>query len=332
MRPTMPKLLRASSVVVASALLAVGAAAPAHADPRTIYDTGLNLADPGFIATDAGVTIHGTGPGFPASSASSYNGTYAPIPAEPSMTDLPDWIGEAPTMGKRLWAPSVITVGTTYVMYYTAWHDKQNRNCIGVATSSAVRGPFVADGGPLCAPDDAGDGAEAIDPSAYVSAEGNCYMVFKTSLGNRSNFKIWAKPTGEDCVTRGFDAKVKLARKSKIEAPFVLNPRAVDGGVYLFVSRQDYTGCGYNVEVWRADSLWEGTFAKKDKKVLMDQSSSGMCGPGGATLTETPSGTRIAFHAWDTANPATDDMPTTNTRSTYTAQVLWDKKGRPHVM
>lgn len=332
MRPMMPRLLRASSVMAAFALMAMGTALPAHADPRTVYNTGLNLADPGFIHSDEGVTIHGTGSGFPAATASSYNDSYAPIPAEPSMTELPDWIGEAPTLGRRLWAPSVIKVGATYVMYYTAWHGKQDRNCIGIATSFTVRGQFVAKGGPLCAPAAAGLGAEAIDPSAYMSAEDNCYMIFKTSLGNKSNFKIWAKPMGKDCVTRGADAKVKLARKSKIEAPFVLNPKAVDGGVYLFVSRHDFTGCGYNIEVWRADSLWHGTFTSKNKRVLMDQSSSGMCGPGGATPIETPDGTRIAFHAWDTANPATDVMPTTKIRSTYTAQILWDKKGRPHIM
>lgn len=325
------RLRRAASAILASGLLLVGAAVPAHAAPKSIHDTGLNLADPGFIFTGGGVTIHGTGAGFPASSALSWNATFSPKPAEPSMRVLPDWVGEAPSMGRRLWAPSVIQVGGTYVMYYTAWHAKQERNCLGIATSTDVMGQFVAEGGPLCAPSSAGSGAEAIDPSAYVSAEGNCYMVFKTSQGNTRNFKIWAKPMGKDCVTRGSAAKVKLQHRGRMEAPFVLNPVAVQGGVYLFVSRKDYVGCGYNIEVWRADSLWDGEFLPKNKKVLLDQESSGLCGPGGATPIETPAGTRIAFHAWDTANPATDVLPTTDVRSTYTAAITWDKKGRPRI-
>jgi len=323
--------MRAACATFASMLIVVGAALPAQAAPSTIHDTGLDLADPGFIQTDEGVTIHGTGFGFPASTAPFYNGTYAPIPPEPSMTELPDWVGVAPTLGRRLWAPSVIQVGSTYVMYYTAWHARQKRNCLGIATSSSVREGFEASGGPICAPQAAGEDAEAIDPSAYLSAEDNCYMVFKTSQGNTKNFKIWAKPMGKDCITRGFSPKVKLQHKGRMEAPFVLNPREVDGGVYLFVSRKDYVGCDYNIEVWRADSLWEGTFLPQDKKVLLDQESSGLCGPGGATPIDTPFGTRIAFHAWDTANPATDVLPTTKVRSTYTAQIVWDKKGRPRI-
>lgn len=306
---------------------------PPPAVPQ-VTDTTLNLADPGFIATDAGVTIYGTGRvkgekgAFPASSAAFFNDTYSP--QHNSLSELPGWIGVAPSMGRRLWAPSVQEVNGTYVMYYTAWHQARGRNCIGVATSQYASSSFMPQGPPICAPIERdGKAPEAIDPSAYISAEGNCYMVFKSSMHNKRRFKIWAKPMGTDCTTRGSRPKLILWQKHRIEAPFVLNPAAVEGGVYLFVSRHRYKTCAYDIQVFRADSLWEGNFSRSNSKVLFNQEMSGLCGPGGATPVDTPSGTRIAFHAWDTANPGADEFPTTEVRSTYTARIEWDNDGWP---
>ncbi|MFC7487540.1 family 43 glycosylhydrolase [Knoellia sp. CPCC 206453] len=336
--------MRAACATFASMLIAVGVALPAQAEDPRFHDTGLTFADPGFIETPEGVTIHGTGGvelddgtvgAFPAATALSYDGTYSLQPPGASLPVLPDWVGLAPTMGRRLWAPSVIEVNGTYVMYYTAWNGDKKRNCIGIATASLVDGPFVEEGEPLCAPSGAGTKAEAIDPSAYISVEGRCYMLFKTSQNkNRENFKIWAQKMSTNCVTPQEESpRVKVKSKNRIEAPFILNPSEVGGSVYMFVSRKNFATCDYNIEVWRADEMWDGDFTKE--RVLLNQENSGLCGPGGATVIDSKEeGTRIAFHSWDVpdpSNPATVLDPATTPRKTWTAKISWDKKGRPRI-
>lgn len=320
----MKPVLRAVVALAAVAFLTVTTTLTASARPTTINDTGRNFADPGLVWTGSVYALYGTGAGFPAASAEGYTDTFRAQGDSLPVASLPGWVGIAPGWGgRRLWAPSVVKVGSEYVMYYTAWHGAQGRNCIGVATSATAFGRFTPRGTAFCAPAGAGSGAEAIDPSAYVSAEGNCYMMFKTSIANARAWKIWAKPMGRNCRTFGATAKVKINAASRMEAPSVVRH---GGHVWLFVSRNDYKSCAYNVQVWRADSLWAGTFRAANSRVILNQGNTGKCGPGGATVINLPGGgTRIAFHAWDRGTPSSD------VRSAYMAIVRWRSTGWPYV-
>ncbi len=329
-----PRALRLSARVVAGLAVGlvflVGVASPASAAPRSVHLTNVNYADPGLVWTSHGYyALYGTGPGFKVATSTSINGHFQPAGDSLRVSDLPSWVGVNPSWGgRRLWAPSVTRVGSTYVMYYTAWNGSRGRQCIGIATSTNPLGYFRPVGTPICAPSGEPAAAEAIDPSAYVAKDGACYMVFKTSVTNTSRWKIWAKPMGKNCRTFGGTAKVKINGTYGVEAPSVVRH---GGHVWLFVSRHDYSTCGYNVQVWRTSTLWTGTFSSGSTRALLNQRTTGRCGPGGATVVQGPSGTRIAFHAWDTAHPATDARPTTSTRSTYTAIIDWGSDGWPHV-
>lgn len=122
-----------------------------------------------------------------------------------SMVTLPAWVSSQTTdgNGSNLWAPDVFWNGSKYVMYFTGHAainlaNTKDHNCIGVATASTPKGPFVPVKVPLwCDPQQGtaqqgypGKWYEAIDPTAFQSKYGNRYMVYKASLGNRLGWTI----------------------------------------------------------------------------------------------------------------------------------------------
>ena len=53
---------------------------------------------------------------------------------------FPSW---GDSTGGYTWAPAVIKIGGTFVMYYTPRDTSLNTQCVGVATSSVASGPLV---------------------------------------------------------------------------------------------------------------------------------------------------------------------------------------------
>ena len=80
-----------------------------------------------------------------------------------ALPDKPDWAKTT----QDFWAPSVITDGTTYFMYYSATpdvcHHHERGHALAVATSTSPAGPFTDMGMPLLL----GAGFEYIDPHAF---------------------------------------------------------------------------------------------------------------------------------------------------------------------
>jgi hypothetical protein len=58
---------------------------------------------------------------------------------------------------------------------------------------------------------------------------------------------------------------------------------------------------------------------------LLSHANTGLCGPGGASLTWTGSTYYIAYHAWENGTPKS------SIRSTYVAQLGWHANGDPYV-
>ena len=62
-----------------------------------------------------------------------------------AMPVLPAWAKAGWT-----WAPEVVRIGEGYVLYFTARERASDRQCVGVATATDPRGPFVGqDSGPI---------------------------------------------------------------------------------------------------------------------------------------------------------------------------------------
>jgi arabinan endo-1,5-alpha-L-arabinosidase len=76
------------------------------------------------------------------------------------------------------WAPSVISDGSTYFMYYSATpdlcHHHQSGHALAVATSKSPAGPFVDMGEPLLL----GLGFEYIDPMAFDDPETGKHLLY----------------------------------------------------------------------------------------------------------------------------------------------------------
>lgn len=87
---------------------------------------------------------------------------------------LPSGPGAWAEPGGAIWAPGVVRYGGRYIMFYTASRKGSGQKCIGRATSSTARGPFVNRGEWACPP----RGRWAIDPNPFV-AGGELYVSYR---------------------------------------------------------------------------------------------------------------------------------------------------------
>ena len=329
-----PRLLAVLSALVTAVLLSASAlVAPAGA--ASIGHSRLvvhgNFPDPGFAHFGKYYYLYATGTGFPVRRATSPTGPYRSIGN--TMAHVPSWVGTSST-GRHLWAPDVHAVrysnGTThYVMYFTGYRKGWGSNCVGVAVSGYPDHGFAAYGSPICA---LHSDHEAIDPSAYRQANGSRWIVFKTNIGNRSDFRIQAvqmeSAYGGIRPVAGTRRTLVSSPTAKMEAPTLISH---GGRVWLFLARGDYSvhssdpaKCSYSTDVWSAATL-TSPFARV--RTVLSSASTGLCGPGGATVIQDGSTTRIAFHSWASKKVGTK---TTWFREAWVGQLRWTKAG-PHL-
>jgi hypothetical protein len=239
-----------------------------------------------------------------------------------SSTDLTHWtaVGDAlpslPTWATtdETWAPSVLQVGATFVLYYSvrvAGPGGGGAECISVATATQPQGPFTdSSTGPVeCQPTLGG----SIDPSIFVDATGTPYLVWKSNGGGGAS-AIWSQqldPTGTAFAPATQPVQLLVPDQSweggVIEAPDLV---AVGGRYYLFYSGNLWKTASYGVGVATCAGPL-GPCTKAPGPILA--SDSGMKGPGGASVFADASGTLwIAFHAW-----APDAVGYPNSRSLY---------------
>jgi hypothetical protein len=278
-----------------------------------------NFADPGFAKFGSTYYLYRTGRGFAASHSSRPGGGYT-TPAN-SMPNVPSWVGAAPDGTLRLWAPHVFrvtdSVGALYVMYFTGYKKSFGANCVGIAYSRYPDRYFVATSTTICA---GSNYYEAIDPSAYQAADGKRYLVYKTSHKNISGtIRAIEMDTATGRVPVGA-SRVKISTGTQMEAPSVIRH---GGKVWMFTSRASWANCSYYTDVWRADTFWGGSFSRV--RTIMTSASTGLCGPGGATVLQDGTTTRIAFHAWKGGTASS------GVRQTWVGILKWNSSGNPYL-
>lgn len=325
--PVTRRVVGLAASALALALLgtapAAVAATPGHAKAVTSGD----FADPGFAKFGSYYYLYKTGPQFGVRTSASPASGYGPAAA--SMPGKPAWVAGSP----KMWAPDVFASSSggrpLFVMYFTAVKAGTSTHCIGVATSRTPDRNFVGQSKPLlCA---ATKGWETIDPSAYQAADGKRYLLYKLDYRNEENpnrkvnFEIRAvemNPTGTGRTTTA--TRRKIGAHLRMEAPSAISH---GGKVWLFTSRGNYADCSYSTEVWVADTLWNGHFTRV--RTLMNRKSTGLCGPGGATVLKDGATTRIAFHAYVDKNK--NGVKDNNTRRTWVGVVKWNSAGKPYL-
>ena len=209
-----------------------------------------------------------------------------------ALPDLPAW-----SEPHHVWAPSVTSVGETFVLHYATRHAASGRQCISVAVADDPAGPFVDESdGPLVCPLDQGG---AIDPS--VVADGDDLWLLWKSDGNCCGLPtvIFAQPLGADGTTLD-GAATELIRNDRswerdvVEAPSMIE---VDGRWHLFYSANRWDTTAYAVGHAVCESVI-GPCVKDAEPWLT--STAATSGPGGLEVIELPDLPRdvVVYHGW----------------------------------
>ena len=223
-----------------------------------------------------------------------------------SSTDLAHWTpagdalgGEPPWAGPGgVWAPSVVDINGTFVMYYSTVVANTGVQCISVATSASPTGPFVdASTAPLMCQLDLGG---SIDPSVFLDPVSGLYLYWK-SEGNAGHAPIiWGQqldatgthPTGIGPIplfapSQGWEHGI-------VEAPDMIS---LAGQRYLFYSGSDWQGASYAVGVTACAGPLGPCVKPLPGPILSSQTH--IAGPGGESVfTDAVGHPFVAFAAW----------------------------------
>lgn len=242
-----------------------------------------------------------------------------------AMPALPAW---ARLGGSLVWAPEVIQIEQTFLLYYTARDKQSDRQCIGVATSTSPEGKFrdTRDTALVC---QAGEGG-SIDPSPFQEGE--------------KHYLYW-KNDGNCCGKRTYIYVQELAPDglSLVGEPVQLlqNDTAWEGGVieaptmwkhagryYLFFSANDYASLKYAVGYATCESPSGPCQDSPDNPILETSlERPPVIGPGHQTIVELGGETWILYHAWEVSSAGVK----TNRRFMWLDRLVWEA-GVPDVL
>lgn len=245
-----------------------------------------------------------------------------------AMPVLPAWAKPGWT-----WAPEVVRVGEGYVLYFTARERASDRQCVGVATASDPRGPFVGqDSGPLvCQREEGG----TIDPSAYQDSDGQRYLYFKSDGNNPRVLRpsrIFAQKLSPDGLRIEGEAKALLVNDKHWEWRVVESPTMVRnpaGSYTLFYSanhfgwESDQRLSNYAMGFARCASAMGPCVKEASNPILYSYNTvreGCLSGPGHQTVFEHAGRKFLVFHAWS-ATPAC--QPAGKGRYLYIAPLGW---------
>jgi len=238
---------------------------------------------------------------------------------------LPSWAAPG---GSYVWAPAVIQLGNTYVMYYTARDAQSNKQCVGVATSVEPGGKFRdrSSHALVCQVDQGG----TIDPSPLLDG-GKLYLYFKNDgncCGLTTHLYVQQlTPDGLNSLGRATSLVSNDAawEGNVVEAPDMFKH---DGKYYLFFSANDYAGVHYAVGYATCQTAIGPCQKAPDNPILSSQVSKPpfVIGPGGESVIQLGNQTWVFYHAWS-VNP---DGSQGDSRYMYLDRITWQNDG-PHV-
>jgi hypothetical protein len=196
------------------------------------------------------------------------------------------------------WAPSVLHLGGTYILYYSAVATGTGDQCISAATSATPQGPFLdSSTAPVVCQTALGG---SIDPSPYVDSSGTPYLTWKSQGTGSQPPTIWAQALATDGTTVATGAPTQLLQPDAawqggvVEGPDMVD---LDGQYELFFSGNDWTTASYGVGVAACVGPLGPCPVSAAPPILASQPS--FSGPGGETVFTDAQGTMwMAFHAW----------------------------------
>ena len=278
--------------------------ASAQSDPWAEPVARFDFPDPDLVIDGSGTWFaFATGGGW-FTSGPSIN-----IPLATSDDRGATWtlVGEAlPEVGTwashfLTWAPALINVDGSWVMYYAAPDAATGLHCIGRATSATLFGPFVdAHPAPIvCQPELGG----SIDPEPFRDAGGALRLMWKND-GNAiaaASF-IWTQPLTADGMGLAGSPTRLLGVTLSWEEPIIEHPSAIvadDALWVLYSAGRGYWDSRYSTGVARCE-LPVGPCSRAPTPLIEAESSNDLIGPGGAHAASEPTGSRwMLHHGWN---------------------------------
>jgi hypothetical protein len=209
-----------------------------------------------------------------------------------ALPTLPAWAAPNAT-----WAPAVLARTGFYVLYYAAPDNAAGQRCIAAAVALAPQGPFVdSSPNPIVCRTDVGG---AIDPSPFVDAGGNAWLLWRTEGRDAQPGAIWSAPLAADGRSLAGDPTPLLHADQRWEQGVVEAPALVPmaGGFALFYSGNDWNSRHYSIGFARCASPTGPCTKPVGHPVLASHDA--VAGPGGAEFFTDPSGAQwMAYHAF----------------------------------
>jgi hypothetical protein len=208
---------------------------------------------------------------------------------------LPEWAAPGGT-----WAPSVLQIGGTYLLYYSAVvaGPGGGEECISVASATRPQGPFTDNStSPLECQSTMGG---SIDPSPFVSTNGVPYLQWKSNGGSGQPAALWSEQLTTSGTGFGGSGPTELLaaglpwESGVIEAPDLVFSA---GHYYLFYSGNNWNSANYAVGVATCSGPLGPCVRISSAPMLA--SSASVAGPGGESVFTDSSGALwMAFDAW----------------------------------
>jgi beta-xylosidase len=204
------------------------------------------------------------------------------------------------------WAPTVVSLGNRWLLYFTGPDRASGRQCIGVASAARLEGPYEPEAAPIACQSGLGG---SIDPDVYFDDRGS-WLLWKSN-GNCCGAPswIWSQRLSADGLhvegeasrlltdDQAWERTPSTSERSTVEGPFMIS---AGGLLYLFYSANGYATADYGVG-YAICSSPTGPCTKPRSTPLL-ASVGPVAGPGGASVFEDEAGDRwLAYHAWDTS-------------------------------
>lgn len=260
-----------------------------------------DLPDPAIVWTGSAWYVFGTNTvrgsrGFNVPAVSSFDLVHFSPPFD-AMPTLGSW-----AVAGFTWAPAPVLIGSTWVLYYTAHDRTSDRQCIGSATSSTVTGPYVDDAASALVCQGAHGGS--IDPSSFVSTDGQRWLVWKSddnAIGESS--ALWSAKLATSGRSLTTAPSLLLQADTDWEASIIEAPYMVqrNNQILLFYSGNWFASDSY-AEGYAICSSAAGPCTNQTvSSPWMATATTGAVGPGGASFVTFGSHAVMAFHSWRTA-------------------------------
>jgi beta-xylosidase len=292
----------AATGVLAAAVTGLTAVQPSVAEaappvPQPVYAPAGGAADPGVVRDGNDYFAFTTGGNARVLRASTPQGPWEPL--GDALSRRPAW---ASSKG-AVWAPDAVRTDAGWVLYYALQAKGfSGQRCIGTAVAERPEGPYEPNDTPLVCPKEGLGGEDTapdrpdqtsgvIDPAPFRATDGQRYLTYKTQ---KTPGTLRMVPLTADAQHARGTSHELLRHADSIE-----NPVMVQRGDWyvLFAAANWYDQCRYTTVWLRSTDMWSWT--DKAEHTLLDQASTGLCGPGGADVVASGGGpSRIVLHGW----------------------------------